>query len=109
MVDEPRDEELGSNGAEADEPGDNDDSRAPRDTHCEAAYLRELVQSQTPVEVKLRTGETVSGFIEYCDKRFIRLTRQDGPNLFIFKSDILYVSETNAGARPPAGGMRRRS
>lgn len=109
MVDGPGDGKLGAGRPEMEQPGDDHDSRAPRETYREAAYLNELVQSQAPVEVKLRTGETVSGFIEYCGNRFIRLTRKNGPNLFIFKSDILYLCETKTGVRPPAGGVRRRS
>ncbi len=67
--------------------------RAPSETHREVAYLKELVQSQAPVVVKLCTGETFSGFVEYYDKRFIRLTRDDGPNLVIFKQHIKYLYE----------------
>lgn len=67
--------------------------RAPAETHREVAYLRHLVQTQAPVTIKLRSGEEVKGFIEYYDKRFIRLTRHDGPNLFIFKHEIKYLYE----------------
>ena len=59
----------------------------------ESEYLHKLSQSQTPVVVRLRTGETFRGYIEYYDKRFIRLTRQGEPNVFIFKDDIKYLSE----------------
>lgn len=59
----------------------------------EAEYLRGLVDENTPVVVHLRTGESFRGFIEYYDKRFLRLTRSDAPNLFIFKQDIRYLSE----------------
>ena len=59
----------------------------------EAEYLRELVDEKTPVVVHLRTGESFRGFVEYYDKRFLRLTRSDAPNLFIFKQDIRYLSE----------------
>jgi sRNA-binding regulator protein Hfq len=44
--------------------------------------------------VKLASDETVEGVIEYYDVNFIRLTRRDGPNLFIFKHDIMYLYET---------------
>lgn len=118
MVDEPRDEELESEGAEAEEPGEDGEAkagpplvdaenRAPSDTHRESGYLKELVQRQVPVELKLRTGETVSGFIEYYDKRFIRLTRTNAPNLFIFKTDILYLYETGTTRAPEQKRFRR--
>ena len=38
-------------------------------------------------------GDEVSGVIEYYDQRFIRVTRDGEPNLFIFKHDIKYLSE----------------
>jgi sRNA-binding regulator protein Hfq len=59
----------------------------------EANYLKELVSARTPIEVKLRNGETHSGTLEYWDQRFIRLTPEKGPNLFIFKHDIKYLLE----------------
>ena len=65
----------------------------PDETFAEAAYLKELGQKQTPVAVKLATGETVRGWIEYYDQKMIRLTREGAPNLFIYKHDILYIAE----------------
>jgi len=43
--------------------------------------------------VKLATGETLHGWIEYYDQKMIRLTREGEPNLFIYKHDILYIAE----------------
>ena len=65
----------------------------PRGGSREAEYLRSLADEKTPVAVHLRTGDTYRGYIEYYDKRFIRLTRQGEPNVFIFKDDIKYLSE----------------
>ena len=65
----------------------------PEDTHQEAAYLKLLGEKQKAVTVKLADGEMVRGWIEYYDKNMIRLTREDGPNLFIYKHEILYVAE----------------
>jgi host factor-I protein len=45
------------------------------------------------VVVHLRSGEVLRGAIEYYDQRFVRLTRQGAPNLFIFKHDIKYFYE----------------
>jgi len=56
-------------------------------------YLRHLIEAQVPVRVKLTDGEEVSGTIEYYDHSFIRLTRTDGPNLFIYKHEIKYIVE----------------
>ena len=55
--------------------------------------LRYLIEAEVPIRVKLTDGEEVSGTIEYYDKSFIRLTRKDGPNLFIYKHEIKYLVE----------------
>jgi host factor-I protein len=68
-------------------------SPPPGDTGQEAAYLRFLSDKQVPITVKLRDGETVSGWIEYFDDRMIRLTREGSPNLFIYKQQIRTITE----------------
>jgi host factor-I protein len=65
----------------------------PDSPAMEAEYLQELAHRAAPVTVRLRTGETFRGSIEYYDQRFIRLTRQGEPNLFLFKHGIKYISE----------------
>jgi host factor-I protein len=65
----------------------------PDDTHQEAAYLKSLGENQTPVTIKLMDGEFVQGWVEYYDRRMIRLTREGAPNLFIFKHEISYIAE----------------
>jgi host factor-I protein len=66
---------------------------ARANTQQEVAYLRRLIEGSTPVTIKIKGGEEVAGVIEYYDTTFIRLTRNGQPNLFIFKKDILYLSE----------------
>jgi host factor-I protein len=63
------------------------------DTGQEALYLRFLSDKQINVEVKLRDGELVRGWIEYFDDVMIRLTREGRPNLFIYKGQIRTISE----------------
>jgi len=65
----------------------------PEETLEEAAYLKSLGEKQKLVSIKLADGEVVRGWIEYYDKNMVRLTRQDGPNLFIFKHEIMYIAE----------------
>ena len=55
--------------------------------------MKRLIDGGKPVRVKLADGEEVTGAIEYYDQSFIRLTREDAPNLFIFKHDIKYIQE----------------
>jgi len=65
----------------------------PEETSEEAAYLKLLGEKQKPVSIKLSDGEVVHGWIEYYDKNMVRLTREDQPNLFIFKHEIMYIAE----------------
>jgi host factor-I protein len=65
----------------------------PEQTSEEAAYLKSLGEKQKPVSIKLADGEVVRGWIEYYDKNMIRVTREDQPNLFIFKHEIMYIAE----------------
>ncbi len=72
----------------------------PDETFQEAAYLKMLGEKQKVVSVKLRDGEVVRGWVEYYDVKMVRLTRENAPNLFIFKTEIMYISE--GGAKEPA-------
>jgi len=65
----------------------------PGETSEEAAYLKSLGEKQRAVKIKLADGEVVEGWIEYYDKNMVRLTRQNQPNLFIFKHEIMYIAE----------------
>jgi sRNA-binding regulator protein Hfq len=76
-------------------------SKAPAQTFEEANYLKALCQDATPVSIKLVSGETVHGVIEYWDADFVRLTRVGSPNLFIYKHEIRYMSE-----QPPRKSAR---
>lgn len=71
----------------------------PGETGQEAQYLRSLSERQVPVHVKLRDGETVSGWIEYFDDHMIRLTREGKPNLFIYKHQIRTIAEHSRDSR----------
>lgn len=71
----------------------------PDDTHQEAGYLKSLGEKQTPVMIKLLDGEVLRGWIEYYDRRMVRLTRNGEPNLFIYKHEIAYIAE-EPGRKP---------
>jgi host factor-I protein len=68
----------------------------PEETSEEASFLKSLGEKQKAVAIKLMDGQTVQGWIEYYDKNMVRLTREDKPNLFIFKHEIMYIAEENA-------------
>lgn len=67
----------------------------PEETYEEVAYLKGLGEKQKLVTIKLVHGELVRGWIEYYDRNMVRLTREGAPNLFIFKHEIMYISEGN--------------
>ncbi|GAC1666646.1 MAG: hypothetical protein NVS9B4_22420 [Candidatus Acidiferrum sp.] len=63
----------------------------PESTHAENFYWVKQMQSHTPMAVVLEDGEILRGTIEWYDRDCIKLTRQGGPNLLIFKRIIKYV------------------
>jgi host factor-I protein len=71
----------------------------PGETGQEALYLRSLSDRQVNVQIKLRDGDTVRGWIEYYDDAMLRLTREGKPNLFIYKHQIRTITEV--GKRAP--------
>ena len=68
-------------------------AKAPAHTFAEVRYLQHLIDDRVPVRVRLSDGQEVEGLIEFYDARFIRLTRQGAPNLFLFKQDLKYLYE----------------
>jgi sRNA-binding regulator protein Hfq len=67
--------------------------RAPEQTFEEVNYLRWLADHGVAVRVRLSDNSEMTGRIEFFDSSFIRLTRDDGPNLFVYKHDIKYLYE----------------
>jgi host factor-I protein len=63
------------------------------ETGQEALYLKSLSERQVQVAIKMRDGETVTGWIEYFDDMMVRLTREGKPNLFIYKTQIRTITE----------------
>ena len=76
----------------------------PEETFEESAYLKSLGEKQTLVTIKLQGGDLVQGWIEYYDRDMLRLTREGQPNLFIFKSQIMYIEEGDGKAQRPRRG-----
>ena len=79
-------------------PSNKAKSPPPEETFEESAYLKALGEKQTMVTIKLQGGDLVQGWIEYYDRDMLRLTRDGQPNLFIFKSQIMYIEEGDGKA-----------
>lgn len=73
--------------------GSHSKTKAPEQTLEESRYLRRLIEGAVPVRIKLADDEIIEGTIEFYDVHFLRVTRKDGPNLFVYKHDIKYLSE----------------
>ena len=68
-------------------------TKAPEQTFEEVKYLRYLIEKAITVRIRLSSNEEVVGVIEFYDAYFIRVTRLDAPNLFLYKHDIKYLYE----------------
>jgi host factor-I protein len=68
-------------------------TKAPDQTFEEVRYLKHLIDTKTPVRVRLSDNQEVDGVVEFYDAKFIRITREGEPNLFLFKHDIKYLYE----------------
>jgi sRNA-binding regulator protein Hfq len=68
-------------------------TKAPEQTFEELKLLRRLTESKARVRIKLTNDEVVEGIVEFYDESFIRLTREDAPNLFLYKHDVKYLWE----------------
>lgn len=63
----------------------------PDTTNAENFYYVKQMQSKTLMAIVLRDGEKLEGVIEWYDKGCIKLNRDEGPNLLVFKSWIKYM------------------
>ena len=68
-------------------------AKAPDHTLQETRYLQHLVDGRVPIRVRMSDNHEVEGVVEFYDTHFIRLTRVDAPNLFLFKQDLKYLYE----------------
>jgi hypothetical protein len=80
-------------GSDAEEGVSKAKTKAPEQTFEEVKYLRYLIEKAVPVRIRLSSNEEVVGVIEFYDSNFIRVTRTDAPNLFLYKHDIKYLYE----------------
>lgn len=64
------------------------------ETGMETAYLKELVDRETPIVVVLSSGEKLRGVVRYYDRDVFSLgPANGGPKLFLRKTGIRYLYE----------------
>ena len=68
-------------------------AKAPAHTLEESRYLQHLIDSRVPVRIHLADDSELEGTVEFYDARFLRLTRETEPNLFVYKHEIKYLYE----------------
>ncbi len=73
----------------------------PEQTNAENFYYIKQMQARTPMVVVLQDGEQIHGVIEWYDRNCIKVHRQNGPNLLIYKSSIKYLFKENEGDERP--------
>ncbi len=70
----------------------NNKKQAPPDTtNAENFYYVKQMQTKTQMVIVLTDGEVLHGIIEWYDKTCIKLTREEGPNLLLYKASIKYM------------------
>jgi sRNA-binding regulator protein Hfq len=76
----------------------------PEITAAEAFYYLKQMNHKTPMVVILDDGEELRGHIEWYDRGCIKVHREDGPNLLLFKHSIkyLYKQEEEGGEEAAA-------
>ncbi len=63
----------------------------PEQTNAEEFYYLKQMAAKTPMVVVLTNDEELRGWIEWYDKKAIKLNRQNGPNLLIPKHNVRYM------------------
>jgi sRNA-binding regulator protein Hfq len=74
-------------------------SPPPDQTNAENFYYQKQMQSKTSMVIVLTDGEEVHGCIEWYDKACIKVNRNSGPNLMIYKPSIKYIFKEGEGRK----------
>jgi host factor-I protein len=63
----------------------------PEQTHAENYYYQKQMQAKTPMVIVLQDGESLNGIIEWYDRTCLKIIRNGGPNMIIYKQAIRYM------------------
>lgn len=63
----------------------------PDQTNAENFYYVKQMQSKTPMTIVMRDGEVLQGVIEWYDRLCLKVNREEGPNLLLYKTHIKYM------------------
>ncbi len=68
----------------------------PDQTNAENFYYVKQMQSKTPMVFVLKGGEQLHGVIEWYDKTCLKVNRDNGPNILLYKANIAYMYKDEA-------------
>jgi len=71
----------------------------PETTNAENFYYQKQMQGKTSMVIVLRDGEQIHGVIEWYDKNCLKVNRNSGPNLLIYKPAIKYMFKEGENGR----------
>lgn len=63
----------------------------PEQTHAENYYYQKQMQAKTPMVIVLQDGESLNGVIEWYDRNCLKIVRNGGPNMVVYKQAIRYM------------------
>jgi sRNA-binding regulator protein Hfq len=63
----------------------------PEGTAAEAFYYLKQMNQKTPMVFQLDNGEEIRGHIEWYDRNCVKVHRDGGSNLLVFKHSIRYM------------------
>src|ERR1039457_1356260 len=67
----------------------------PNQTNAENFYYVKQMQAKTAMVFVLRDGETLHGTIEWYDRCCLKVNRNEGPNILLYKPAIKYMYKEN--------------
>ena len=70
----------------------------PDTTNAENFYYVKQMQTKTAMVIVFKDGETITGNIEWYDKHCLKINRDGGPNLLVYKPSIKYMHKAEPGA-----------
>jgi sRNA-binding regulator protein Hfq len=72
-------------------PGHRRRPAPPEQTNAEAFYYLKQMNGKTPMVLVLDNEERLRGHIEWYDRQCLKVHRDDGPNVLVFKHSIRYL------------------
>lgn len=64
-------------------------------TNAENFYYVKQMQQKTQMVFVLTDGEVLHGVIEWYDKSCLKINREEGPNLMVYKTNIRYMHKAD--------------